>query len=85
MVASFVQLPYYTIAPGDALDVNQLVTVHGARRYPPKGAVMLLFVRERSRVNGWRWLQASLDSDGPFLCTVHAMEQVPLDEEPEGG
>jgi len=63
MVASFVQLPYYTIAPGDALDVNRLVTVHGARRYPPKGAVMLLFVRERSRVNGWRWLQASLDSE----------------------
>jgi PDZ domain-containing protein len=63
VVASFVQLPYYTIAPGDALDVNRLVTVHGARRYPPKGAVMLLFVRERSRVNAWRWLQASLDSD----------------------
>jgi Lon-like protease len=63
LVASFVQLPYYTIAPGDALDVNQLVTVHGARHYPPKGAVMLLFVRERSRINAWRWLQASLDSD----------------------
>jgi hypothetical protein len=26
-------------------------------------------------------IKASLDSDGPFLCTVHAMEQVPLDEE----
>jgi Predicted secreted protein containing a PDZ domain len=63
VVASFVQLPYYTIAPGDALDVNQLVTVHGARHYPPKGALMLLFVRERSRINGWRWLQASLDSE----------------------
>ena len=28
-------------------------------------------------------IQASLDSDGPFLCTVHATEQVPLDEEAE--
>jgi hypothetical protein len=28
-------------------------------------------------------IQASLDSDGPFLCTVHATEQVPLDEEDE--
>ena len=37
IVASFVQLPYYTIAPGDALNVNSLVTVHGARQYPPKG------------------------------------------------
>jgi PDZ domain-containing protein len=63
MVASFVQLPYYTIAPGDALDVNRLVTVHGARRYPPKGAVMLLFIRERSRVNAWRWIQAALDPE----------------------
>jgi hypothetical protein len=26
-------------------------------------------------------IQASLDSGGPFLCTVHAMEQVPVDEE----
>jgi Lon-like protease len=63
IVASFIQLPYYTIAPGDALDVNGLVTVHGARRYPPKGSVMLLFVSERSRINGWRWLQAALDPD----------------------
>ena len=31
-------------------------------------------------------IQASLDSGGPFLCTVHAMEQVPVDEEePELG
>ena len=50
VVASFVQLPYYTIAPGDALDVNQLVTVHGAHRYPPKEAVLLLFVAS-DRVN----------------------------------
>ena len=31
-------------------------------------------------------IQASLDSDGRFLCTVHANEQVPIEEEdePEG-
>ena len=27
-------------------------------------------------------IQASLDSGGPFLCTVHAAEQIELDEEP---
>ena len=27
-------------------------------------------------------IQASLDSDGPFLCTVHAAEEVPPAEEP---
>jgi hypothetical protein len=26
-------------------------------------------------------IEASLESDGPFLCTVHASEQVPLDED----
>jgi PDZ domain-containing protein len=62
LVATFIQLPYYTIAPGDALDVNSLVTVHGAHQYSHKGAVLLLFVTERSRVNVWQWIQASLDS-----------------------
>jgi hypothetical protein len=30
-------------------------------------------------------IQASLESDGRFLCSVHAAEQVPLDEEDEPG
>ncbi len=31
-------------------------------------------------------IQASLDSGGPYLCTVHAAEQVPIEEgeEPAG-
>jgi len=32
-----------------------------------------------------REIQASLDSDGPFLCTVHANERIPLDEEEQEG
>jgi hypothetical protein len=28
-----------------------------------------------------REIQTSLETDGPFLCSVHAAEQVPLDEE----
>jgi hypothetical protein len=28
-------------------------------------------------------MRASLDSDGPFLCSIHAAEEVPLDEESE--
>ena len=28
-------------------------------------------------------IKASLDSEGPFLCTMHAAEQVPLEEEDE--
>jgi hypothetical protein len=28
-------------------------------------------------------IRSSLDADGPFLCTVHATERVPLEEEEE--
>jgi hypothetical protein len=28
-------------------------------------------------------IQASLDTGGPYLCTVHAAEQVPVDEDVE--
>jgi hypothetical protein len=28
-------------------------------------------------------IKAALDSGGPYLCTVHANEDVPLDEEAE--
>jgi hypothetical protein len=28
-------------------------------------------------------IQAALDSDGPFLCTIHAQDRVPLDDAEE--
>jgi hypothetical protein len=28
-----------------------------------------------------REIQDSLDASGPYLCTVHAQEQVPIDDE----
>ena len=28
-------------------------------------------------------IQAALDSEGPFLCSVHAAEEVPLEQEEE--
>jgi hypothetical protein len=30
-------------------------------------------------------IKASLDSGGPYLCSVHASEEVPLEEEAEAG
>jgi hypothetical protein len=30
-------------------------------------------------------IQASLDSGGPYMCTIHAQEQVPIDEEEAPG
>ena len=31
-----------------------------------------------------REIQDSLEAGGPYLCTVHAQEQVPIDDEAEG-
>jgi hypothetical protein len=30
-----------------------------------------------------REIEASMDSGGPFLCTIHAAEEVPLEDEDE--
>ena len=32
-----------------------------------------------------REIEDSLESGGPYLCTMHAQEQVPLDDEAESG
>jgi PDZ domain-containing protein len=57
----WVRLPYYTISPGGSLPVESRVSVTGARTYKPHGSIRLLYVRERARVNVWRYLQAKLD------------------------
>jgi PDZ domain-containing protein len=63
LAGTLIRLPYYTYSPGAALDLSSRVRVSGAETYADRGDVMLLFVRERARVNIWSWLQASLDSN----------------------
>jgi PDZ domain-containing protein len=63
ITGSLIRLPYYSFSPGSALDLSSRVRITGAQTYPDSGDVMLLFVRERARVNVWAWLQASLDSN----------------------
>jgi PDZ domain-containing protein len=63
IAASFVRLPYYTISPGDAIGVHERVTVEGVPTYETEGDVLLLFVRQRSDINVWEYVQAALDSD----------------------
>jgi Lon-like protease len=63
IAGTVIRLPYDTLAPGAALKVGPLVTVHGAKTFPHGGDVMLLFVRERDHINVWSWLQAKLDSN----------------------
>jgi PDZ domain-containing protein len=63
IAGSVIRLPYYTISPGSALDLNSRITIEGAETFATDDEIMLLFVRERARVNVWRWIQASLDPD----------------------
>ena len=72
IAGSLIRLPYYTYSPGAALDLSTRVRVSGAKTYPNRGDVMLLFVRERARVNFWAWLQASLDSNIDLVKEIDA-------------
>lgn len=63
VAAAVVRLPYYTISPGSAVDVNRQIAIEGADQDRPRGEILLLFVRQRARVNALRWIQASLDPD----------------------
>jgi Lon-like protease len=72
VTGSLIRLPYYTYSPGSALDLSSRVRVRGAQTYPDRGDVMLLFVRERARVNFWAWLQASLDSNIDLIKEIDA-------------
>jgi Lon-like protease len=59
----WIRLPYYTVAPGGEVPINRHIEVDGAKVYPPDGEVLLLFVRERARVNVWAYVQARLDAN----------------------
>jgi PDZ domain-containing protein len=68
VVGRSIQLPYYTISPGSALNLmgqvdndKARISVGDAKSYPTDDQIMLLFVRESARVNVWEWIQASLD------------------------
>lgn len=62
LALTFIRLPYYTLAPGDVLDVGAAVTVEGEPA-DIDGDLWLLFVRQRAEINGWRYLQAQFDDD----------------------
>ncbi len=67
----FVHHPGYDqFLPGDALAVEPLIGVQGARAYPTKGDVYLLFVRQRSNLNEWQYLWAkTFKGDSDLLPT----------------
>jgi PDZ domain-containing protein len=64
-IAGFViRLPYTTISPGAAVKLPPLISIKGAPTYSnDRGDIRLLFVRERTHINVWRYIQAKLDKD----------------------
>ena len=63
VAGSLIRIPYDTLAPGGALNLQPRITVRGAQTYPGDGELMLLFVRERTHINLWSWVQAKLDPE----------------------
>jgi PDZ domain-containing protein len=49
LVGAYVQVPYYSLGPGPAKDVSQLVSVDGERTYPSTGVFFLTTVSVSSR------------------------------------
>ncbi|MGH2795120.1 MAG: YlbL family protein [Actinomycetota bacterium] len=49
LVGAYVTIPYYSLGPGPAKDVSQLVSVDGERTYPSSGVFFLTTVAVSSR------------------------------------
>jgi PDZ domain-containing protein len=69
LAGAYVQVPYYSLGPGPAKDVSQLVSVDGERTYPSAGAFFLTTVSVSSRpVTLFEALVGWLD---PAVSVVH--------------
>ena len=63
IAGAVIRIPYDTFSPGGALNLETRVSVKGAKTYPGRGELSLLFVRERTNINLWTWLAGTLDSN----------------------
>jgi PDZ domain-containing protein len=81
LIAGFtVQLPYYAFSPGGTLPLAEKINVKGAKTYPDRGDLRLLYVRERGRISPFRWLQASLDPDIDLVKEQQVTQGRPVEE-----
>jgi PDZ domain-containing protein len=62
LLGGSVSLPYYAIGPGPARDVEPLIRIEGARRYPSEGRFVLTSV-VFSQLTGFGLIGAWLDPD----------------------
>ena len=71
VAGSVIRVPYDTLSPGGTLALEHRVSVRGVKAETDRGEVMLLFVRLRSHIDLWRWLQAKLDPDIDLVKQVN--------------
>ena len=64
LAGSLITLPYYALAPGSAMRVDNLIVANGAETFPPRGRVLLTTITLR-RVNAFEaiggWLRRDVD------------------------
>ena len=63
VAGTVIRVPYDTLSPGGTLALERRVSVAGVKPESDRGVVMLLFVRLRSHIDLWQWLQAKIDPD----------------------
>jgi PDZ domain-containing protein len=61
IAAAFVRLPYEMVAPGTARQVNGLLSVKGAKVYPPDGKLFYATVSVRNDINPYEVVRAWID------------------------
>lgn len=75
LIGAYVQIPYYTLGPGPARNVAQLIHVEGERVYPSAGGFFLTTVAVSTReISLFEGLVAWLD---PAVATIPRKQLVP--------
>jgi len=79
IASSLISVPYYSLVPGDALPVSQLITVPAAQHHTVKGQVLLTDVGVNSlKLIGL--IPAHLDHDATVVPTQQLTGSVPVSE-----
>jgi PDZ domain-containing protein len=79
IASSIISVPYYALAPGDALPVSALITVPAQHRHPVKGQILLTDVEVES-LKLIDYFGAELDPDDDVVPTGALTGGLPVSE-----
>ena len=79
IASSIISVPYYALAPGDALPVSSLITVPPQHRHPVKGQILLTDVEVES-LKLIDYIGAELDPDDDVVPTGALTGNLPVSE-----